>query len=420
MNAYVFTGPTLSPEEARAVWDATYLPPAAQGDIYRIALRRPRAIGIIDGYFEGVPSVWHKEILWALSQGIHVFGAASMGALRAAELDRFGMAGIGAIYEAYRDGVFEDDDEVAVVHGPPELGYRAATEAMVNIRHTLARAVKAGILHAGTGDALTRLGKGLFYKDRDWHYERLLERGAEQALPVEELDALRGWLPGGRVNQKRHDALAMLDAMRSLLAADPEGKRVDYRFEQTEIWEAATARYALENMGDDSAEPLRRDRLLDELRLEGGSYRVAKRGALLRLLALAESDRQRLGVARSEAKSASRAFRLESGLLSRSDVERWLADNDLDLHAFDHLMEDEVRLSALEAAMAPLVDRYIVDHLRITGDYARLAVRARDKDDALTAEAEDRGDVDDLLPSGAPARVPIRVFRRAAKRSIMV
>ena len=70
-----------------------------------------------------MPTVWHKEILWAMAQGIHVFGAASIGALRAAELDAFGMRGIGRIYEAFRDGVLEDDDEVAVLHGPEELGY---------------------------------------------------------------------------------------------------------------------------------------------------------------------------------------------------------------------------------------------------------------------------------------------------------
>ena len=75
------------------------------------------AIGIIDGYFENIPSVWHKEILWAMSQGIHVFGSASMGALRAAELAPFGMEGVGAIFEAYRDGWLEDDDEVASEDG---------------------------------------------------------------------------------------------------------------------------------------------------------------------------------------------------------------------------------------------------------------------------------------------------------------
>ena len=60
--------------------------PSAQGDVYRVAQERPSAIGIVDGYFEGVLSVWHKEILWAMAEGIHVFGSASMGALRAAEL----------------------------------------------------------------------------------------------------------------------------------------------------------------------------------------------------------------------------------------------------------------------------------------------------------------------------------------------
>ena len=104
-----------------------------QGDVYEAALGRPAIIGIIDGYFEVTPTVWHKEILWAMAQGIHVYGSASIGALRAAELHTFGMVGIGRIFEAYRDGILTDDDEVAVLHGPEELGYPVVTEAMVNI-----------------------------------------------------------------------------------------------------------------------------------------------------------------------------------------------------------------------------------------------------------------------------------------------
>ncbi len=85
MTAIVFVGPTLRPEEIEEAGDFIALPPVAQGDVYRAALRRPRAIGIIDGFFSGAASVWHKEILWAMSEGVPVFGAASMGALRAAE-----------------------------------------------------------------------------------------------------------------------------------------------------------------------------------------------------------------------------------------------------------------------------------------------------------------------------------------------
>ena len=146
MSLFVFLGPTLPLAEARAVLDATYLPPVSQGDVYRASLERPSAIGIIDGYFERVPAVWHKEILWAMSQGIHVFGAASTGALRAAELAPYGMVGVGAIFEAFRTGVLEDDDEVAVVHGAEDTGYRSLSEAMVNVRATLGHAEAAGLI----------------------------------------------------------------------------------------------------------------------------------------------------------------------------------------------------------------------------------------------------------------------------------
>jgi hypothetical protein len=385
MSAYVFIGPTLSLEEAKGAWATNYLPPAAHGDVYRVALKRPRAIGIIDGYFEGVPSVWHKEILWAMSQGIHVFGSASMGALRAAELDSFGMKGVGKVYEAFRDGVLEDDDEVTVVHGPAELSYRAATEAMVNIRHTLAAAAQAGLLAAETLDALVGIAKTIFYKDRDWHYERLLERAAEAALPGDQLDALGLWLPKGRVNQKRDDALEMLQVMGRMLEGRPEAMRVDYRFEHTENWDDAVARHAAGALADEDEGVMPRERLLEELRLDGEAYREAMGGALLRLLSLAECDRRGLEISDDQLKSAGRAFRLEAGMLSRKDIDRWLADNHLDLADFDRLIVDEARMTELQSLSAPLVEQYIVDHLRATGDYARLAARAREKHEALAA-----------------------------------
>ena len=47
-----------------------------------------------------------------------------MGALRAAELHVFGMVGVGRVFELFRDGLLEDDDEVAVAHGPADSGYQ--------------------------------------------------------------------------------------------------------------------------------------------------------------------------------------------------------------------------------------------------------------------------------------------------------
>ena len=136
----VFLGPTLGTEVAETLLPARYLPPVSCGDILRSLRLRPRVIAIIDGLFESTAAVWHKEILLAMAEGITVFGASSMGALRAAELAPFGMIGVGRIFEAYRDGVCTDDDEVAVLHSAAGQ-YCAVSEPMVNIRATLARAV---------------------------------------------------------------------------------------------------------------------------------------------------------------------------------------------------------------------------------------------------------------------------------------
>lgn len=226
MNAVIFAGPTLPRDEGSALLDAEWRPPAAQGDVYRAAREGFDAIGIIDGYFEVVPSVWHKEVLWAMSRGARVYGSASMGALRAAELANFGMVGVGEVYERFRDGTFEDDDEVAVVHAPAEEGYRAISEAMVNIRATLRAAAEAGVIAESTRDALEHRAKALFYPDR------------HLATLAREEPTLRAWLTEGRVDLKRLDARAMLTRMRDDLARGDAPEPVRYLFEHTDAWEA--------------------------------------------------------------------------------------------------------------------------------------------------------------------------------------
>src|SRR5205823_983384 len=148
----------------------------------------------IDGYFERQPAVWHKEILGAMSRGIHVFGAASMGALRAAELEVFGMEGVGSIFEAYRTGALEDDDEVAVAQAPAELGFRALSDAMVDIRHTLELAVEASVLTAPIAAALESIAKALFYPDR--RYSRVLQAAVARVLAIKH-SYVQGLAQGG-------------------------------------------------------------------------------------------------------------------------------------------------------------------------------------------------------------------------------
>ena len=379
MKPCVFLGPTLPVTEARQICDAVYLPPVQQGDVYRAA-KQHQVIGIIDGYFQQVPSVWHKEILWAMEQGVQVFGSASMGALRAAELCTYGMQGIGKIFEAYRDGVllpyhdhaFEDDDEVAVVHGPAELDYMAVSEAMVNIRCTLAQAEQQGLIDQNLRDALVHIAKELFYPERC--YQTLLQHAAEAGLPAEPLQALAAWLPDGQINQKREDALAML---RVIAKPSETAVPVSYHFEHTTLWE-----HVIQSAANTSDE----QDLLDELRLEEETYHSAKAAALLRLLALDACERQEIQSEREELRQAIRRFRRQQGLHNRQALEQWLSSNRLNTYDLQRLLEEQTRFEKLAATLQPTLAHHILDHLRSTGDYARFAERARNKQNQLAAE----------------------------------
>lgn len=160
----LFIGPTL----AGYTLDLSRFvvrPPARQGDVYKAVTDGARVIGIVDGYFEQTAAVWHKEILFALSKGIVVAGAGSMGALRAAECAYFGMKPIGRIANDYLTGVRTDDADVAVLSLPPEFGHQLLSEPRVNIEPTLARLAANRDLSATEFDRAMASVRGRFYGD---------------------------------------------------------------------------------------------------------------------------------------------------------------------------------------------------------------------------------------------------------------
>jgi hypothetical protein len=209
MTTLVYVGPTLPAAEVlRLLPAATVMPPAAVGDVLRATRRRGvTRIAIIDGYFERMAAVWHKEILVALAKGIAVWGAASMGALRAAELAPFGMRGVGHIYRDYARGALVADDEVAIAHLPAEYGYQATSDALVNIRFGLARAVKQRIIDEPTRARLVELARSRFYRDRSW--SQLFDDARRAGLAVEDLAR---W---PRPDRKADDARMLLRALRA-------------------------------------------------------------------------------------------------------------------------------------------------------------------------------------------------------------
>jgi hypothetical protein len=235
MSVIVWLGPSCPLRDARAALDADYRPPVRHGDVWRALRDRPRIMVVIDGVFEQVPAVWHKELLEALHEGVHVFGASSMGALRAAELHPFGMRGVGRIFEAFRDEVWMDDDEVALTHGPAEAGYPNLSVPMANVRATVAAAEAAGVLGFDEAAALTAAAKAIFHADRSW--KRILE--AAESFPPDMRARFESWLPSGKVDQKRRDALECLETVARFVDSDPPPFAPSFTLRRTDLAEYA-------------------------------------------------------------------------------------------------------------------------------------------------------------------------------------
>lgn len=201
----VFLGPSLDPEAAGHLLTADLRPPAKRGDITRAAADGARIITLIDGVFFQDCSVGHREILGALTEGVRVIGASSMGALRAAELDTLGMEGVGEIYRLYRDGILTSDDEVALVYDPET--FLALSEPLINIRCTLRAAEKAGVLGPEGAGLLEAIAVSLYFPDRTWE---TVCSDAGGRIPPDEMRKFRDFLVTSAVDQKKKDAVRAL------------------------------------------------------------------------------------------------------------------------------------------------------------------------------------------------------------------
>lgn len=228
-RSVVFVGPSLAAERLHALIPprCAIAPPVRFGDLYALIGSGIETALIIDGVFHGHTPVWQREILAALEAGIRVVGAASMGALRALELAPYGMLGLGTVVAWYRDGRIEGDDEVALMHADAEMGYRALTLPLVDIRFALEAAVTAGDLPGEPVAALLARLKQLGHVDRSRH-QAMAEAGAVGLDP-----AIIGRLLGpGRASVKALDAERALRALHhpetlSALAETGTGDRWD-------------------------------------------------------------------------------------------------------------------------------------------------------------------------------------------------
>ncbi len=203
----VFLGPSLPRAEACRLLTADYRPPARQGDVFKAIEAAPEAIVLIDGVFEAAPSVWHHELIAAQTAGIPVYGACSMGALRAAELPGV-VTPLGEIAGRFVRGTWNDDAAVALLHADEANGFRALSVPWVNVWATARAAQQAGVLSARRAQRLCDVAESLFYQSRTWR--RLLDA---LAWPAGDRARLELFLRDGTVDLKAADARLCLAAV---------------------------------------------------------------------------------------------------------------------------------------------------------------------------------------------------------------
>ncbi|NUR26787.1 MAG: hypothetical protein HOV83_13255, partial [Catenulispora sp.] len=210
----VFVGPSLPAEQVVALLPhARILPPVKHGDLLRLDPAPGDRVLIIDGLFLQTASVRHREILALLGRGVTVAGSSSMGALRAAELWRYGMRGYGEVFRLYRDGEIDGDDEVAVVHGVAEDGHRAFCDPLVAIRVALRRAHDADALTTAEAEPMLKAVAALPFRSRSFRALELMHPAGPDAA-----HRFQVWRSEHDTDLKAADARLLL---RAAAAEDP-------------------------------------------------------------------------------------------------------------------------------------------------------------------------------------------------------
>ena len=206
----IFLGPSLSHEKARRIFDADYRPPAKKGDFMRLAAD-PGAtmVGFVDGVFlQDYPPTPIEVYQLARKPGVLLAGAASLGALRAVELEKFGMVGIGKIFQLYKSRKVDADDEVAVTFAP-EGDYRLQSEAMIDIRYNLFLARKKEVIGKKAKVALAKTAKEIYFPHRN--YSNVIEEAKSRHPALAgEIDSFAGYVAENRKSLKEIDAVRLV------------------------------------------------------------------------------------------------------------------------------------------------------------------------------------------------------------------
>ena len=390
----IFLGPTLPLDEAIAIFpDAEYRPPVAMGDLLSLVddslNRRPIAVGIIDGVFYQSLPIWHKEILYALEKGIAVFGASSMGALRAVECAPFGMIGIGDVYKMYASGELTDDDEVALVHENIDGDWKGHSEPMVNLRATIKAACNDHLLSARCSDILLDIAKSLWFPERT--IDNILKCAEQRGLSGEELTSIRDVLVNHYLDVKRLDAIELLATMKSLYdkisldnllplsmptnMTSSDSQKDPLTVVHSLMFDAMSERdRRLERNGISISQ----EEIVRYVALSHKNYTDLRSRVLDRLLAIRLADIYDIKISEDDIYTERKRLCARLMIRTDNDLNVWLRKNDLTEDAFQDLIMEEARLRKVRDWAYMFLSKrqatvLLLNELKVSGEYVKYA-----------------------------------------------
>jgi hypothetical protein len=221
----IFLGPSLVLEKAKAILDADYKPPAKKGDLLALLglSDSKRVIGLIDGLFlQDYPPTPIEVYSILVRKNLTIVGGASLGALRAVELEKFGMIGIGKVFELFKNGIIDADDEVAVTFD--QTNHKVQSEAMIDIRFNLFIAQRKRIIDADTKRALAKVAKDTYFPFRN--YESIIDESIKRFQIFEEqLEAFRNYIRKNKDSLKERDAIRTIRYIKCIYRSDLDNSK---------------------------------------------------------------------------------------------------------------------------------------------------------------------------------------------------
>jgi hypothetical protein len=213
----IFLGPSLSHEKARKIFQADFRGPAKKGDLLRVSgdIDDNTIVCLVDALFlQDYPPSPIEVYQLMLNKNIKLYGAASLGALRAVELEKFGMIGMGKIFELYKKGKLTADDEIAVTFVEGE--HQLQSEAMIDIRFNLFLAHRMGIINEITKKTIAKVAKNIYFPYRN--YTDILDQTQKQYPAIsKDLKSFRTYIIKNRQSLKERDTIKLINYVKHLL-----------------------------------------------------------------------------------------------------------------------------------------------------------------------------------------------------------